>query len=203
MKHELRREMKRKLQAFGEGEVFRVGMSEEVLPKTTKTLFTYLPFGNEIDPSGLAGWALDAGIEAGAPCVRGEDLEFRKIDSADGPFRSGGFGIREPLADAPLLWSPAAENRGECPKLQRLLPLAVLVPALAYSRYGHRLGRGKGCYDRFLAALLKAAGDRRKEITLIGTCHDWQILSHVPAESHDIPVDCLLTGRGCIVCATE
>ena len=56
----------------------------------------------------------------------------------------------------------------------------ALVPGMAYDAQGHRLGRGKGYYDRLLAGL-----DCRK----IGVCFDFQKVSEVPVDVHDIPVD--------------
>ena len=56
----------------------------------------------------------------------------------------------------------------------------ALVPGMAYDAQGHRLGRGKGYYDRLLAGL-----DCRK----IGVCFDFQKVSEVPVDVHDVPVD--------------
>ena len=53
----------------------------------------------------------------------------------------------------------------------------VLVPGLAFSRKGARLGQGRGYYDRFLNQL-----DGAKTL---GVGFDWQLLEHIPEESHD------------------
>ena len=54
----------------------------------------------------------------------------------------------------------------------------VLVPGLAFTSAGHRLGRGRGCYDRYLQALPKSA-------TAIGLCFLCSYLPKLPTEKHD------------------
>jgi 5-formyltetrahydrofolate cyclo-ligase len=67
----------------------------------------------------------------------------------------------------------------------RKIPVAqidlVLLPGLAFDKKGNRLGRGKGYYDRFLAAV-------SRHIYCIGLAFDFQVLNHLPVLSHDIGV---------------
>lgn len=53
----------------------------------------------------------------------------------------------------------------------------IVVPGMAFDRAGHRLGRGRGYYDRFLA--------QYPQVYTIGLCFDFQLLPEVPAEPHD------------------
>ena len=53
----------------------------------------------------------------------------------------------------------------------------IVVPGMAFDAAGHRLGRGKGYYDRFLA--------QHPGVPTIGLCFDFQLLPEVPAEPHD------------------
>ena len=197
MKDSLRAGMRSRLKSVSEIVYLPVGIQVPIIPPTAKTLFAYLAFGGEIDPSRLIDDALARGITVAVPRVikTGDirDLEFRKIDSARGPFLRGAYGIGEPPSDAPLLW-PA-------PIPASAFPLAVLVPALAFDRSGNRLGRGAGYYDRFLDALLRTCAREREAglITLIGACHSFQIVDSVPVEPHDIGVDCIACEKGCIV----
>ncbi len=197
MKDALRAEMRSRLKSVTEVVYLPVGIEPPIIPPTTKTLFAYLAFAGEIDPSRLIDDALARGLAVAVPRVikTGErrDLEFRKIESSSGPFVSGAYGIPEPPPDAPLHW-PA-------PLPDSAFPLAVLVPALAFDRSGNRLGRGAGFYDRFLEALLRAHTREREagRITLIGACHSFQIAQTVPVEAHDIAVDCIACEKGCIV----
>jgi 5-formyltetrahydrofolate cyclo-ligase len=66
-----------------------------------------------------------------------------------------------------------------------IAPDVVLVPGVAFDRFGNRLGRGGGYYDRLLSgtACLK-----------IGVAFDEQISRDVlPVEAHDIRMDALVT----------
>lgn len=63
----------------------------------------------------------------------------------------------------------------------------VIVPAVAVDRRGARLGRGGGSYDR---ALARAKGQ------VIALVYDAEVVDVVPSESHDRPVDLVITPRG-------
>ena len=58
----------------------------------------------------------------------------------------------------------------------------ALVPGMAFDAQGHRLGRGKGYYDRFFTL-------HSSLFTTIGVCFDFQKVAEVPTDEHDIPVD--------------
>jgi 5-formyltetrahydrofolate cyclo-ligase len=58
---------------------------------------------------------------------------------------------------------------------------AVLVPALAVDRAGNRLGRGGGSFDRALARVGPL-------IPLIALLYDDELVDHLPAAAHDVPV---------------
>lgn len=163
------------------------------IPEGTKTLFTYLAHAGEIDPSRVIDDAIARGITVAAPAVlANRELEFRAIDSSSGPFLTGAFGIREPLTGAKTIWPGKLQDAD--------FPLVILVPGLAFAQTGARLGRGAGYYDRFLSRFLTENESRQDSITLIGACHSFQIVESLPAEPHDIPVDCILSENGCIVC---
>jgi len=65
----------------------------------------------------------------------------------------------------------------------------LLVPGLAFSHGGARLGRGGGFYDRLLA---------RESVRAfkLGVCFDMQAFAELPVESHDIAVDAVVTESG-------
>ena len=62
----------------------------------------------------------------------------------------------------------------------------VLVPGLAFDRFGNRLGRGKGYYDRFLFRL-------PSEVLTIGLAFDGMIRDQVPYDENDHPVKMIVT----------
>jgi 5-formyltetrahydrofolate cyclo-ligase len=82
----------------------------------------------------------------------------------------GAFQVREPVAGCPVV----AMNR---------LDLA-LVPGLAFDARGHRLGRGKGFYDRLLAGFPGRT---------VGVAFDFQVVAQVPVEPHDIALNAVVT----------
>lgn len=68
-------------------------------------------------------------------------------------------------------------------------PDVVVVPGLAFTATGDRLGQGGGWYDRFLAA---------SAATSIGVCFAEQVVEALPVESHDVTMDHVVTDRGAL-----
>ncbi|HYN32606.1 MAG TPA: 5-formyltetrahydrofolate cyclo-ligase [Ilumatobacteraceae bacterium] len=68
-------------------------------------------------------------------------------------------------------------------------PDVVIVPGLAFTTTGQRLGQGGGWYDRFLVEI-------RDDCATVGVCFHEQLLAHVPVETHDVSVDHVVTDRG-------
>jgi len=101
------------------------------------------------------------------PVVKGEELELRVFN---GKLVDGTFHIQEPCG-APFYDYDEIE-------------LAV-IPGMAFDRAGHRLGRGKGYYDRLLPQL--------KNTLKIGLCFPFQLVDEVPTEPTDIPMDKIIT----------
>lgn len=66
----------------------------------------------------------------------------------------------------------------------------VVVPGVAYDRFGNRLGRGKGFYDRLLQST---------RATKVGVCYEFQLLDEVPSEEHDVKMDMVISQSGCII----
>jgi 5-formyltetrahydrofolate cyclo-ligase len=56
-----------------------------------------------------------------------------------------------------------------------------IIPGVAFDRSGNRLGMGGGYFDRLLALASSKA-------TLFGLAYGFQVVKHLPAEPHDIPV---------------
>lgn len=68
---------------------------------------------------------------------------------------------------------------------------AVLVPLVAFDKQGHRLGMGKGYYDKTFAF-------KSPDLPplLVGVAHDCQEVKNVPVDPWDIPLDFILTEFG-------
>lgn len=70
-------------------------------------------------------------------------------------------------------------------------PEVLLIPGMAFTEDGGRLGRGKGYYDRYL--------ENHRGLK-IGLCFEFQILDRLPREDHDIEMDFLVTEKRVICC---
>ncbi|MDX2175316.1 MAG: 5-formyltetrahydrofolate cyclo-ligase [Candidatus Sumerlaeia bacterium] len=136
-------------------------------------LAAYAAMPGELDCAPYLEARQAAGAALYLPRVVGrESLAFHRVEDLGGLEPLGPFGIREPDADAPLLDAGALR--------------LVLVPGLAFTARGARLGRGRGYYDRFLAGL-------PPECLRVGVAYDWQVLDDLPTEAHDARLDALAT----------
>jgi len=119
------------------------------------------------------------GLRLALPVMQGKDrpLLFRAWKPGDA-MDSGVWGIAEPRSDKPVLD-----------------PDILLVPLLAFDRYGWRLGYGGGYYDRTLQALRV-----RRPIIAVGIGYDSQGVDAVPHLDYDGRLDWVLTPSGPIKC---
>jgi 5-formyltetrahydrofolate cyclo-ligase len=134
----------------------------------------YSPIRNEIDPAPLMVKLAEAGMRLALPVVnaRGKSLTFRAWSPTD-RLMLGPLGIPEP--------SPAAAE---------LIPDVMLVPLAAFDRAGHRIGYGAGHYDYTFVHLRKSHA-----VTGIGLAFAAQEIRSVPALSHDVALDFVLTEK--------
>ena len=135
------------------------------------SLYAYLSFNQEVRTNPIIERAWADGKRVAVPKVIGKEMVFIWLDSYDqlGP---GYYGITEPIEDGPV-----ADDR----------TALVLMPGLAFDPEGHRVGYGGGFYDRFLEA--------EPDHPLVALCYDFQLFDHLEVESHDIPVDRVITDR--------
>ena len=83
---------------------------------------------------------------------------------------------------------PAYDRSAE-PPVAPGVPDVVIVPGLAFTPMGVRLGQGGGWYDRFLP-------DVRPDCTVIGVGFASQVVDELPEERHDVRVDLVVTDEG-------
>lgn len=98
-----------------------------------------------------------------------ETMELRRYAGIH-DLREGAFHIMEPVGE---------------PFVDYQQIDVALIPGMAFDAQGHRLGRGKGYYDRFLSQFLVSDSQLRT----IGVCFDFQKVAEVPVEANDMPVD--------------
>ena len=138
-----------------------------------ETVFCFVGTGWEIDTRPILSAALADGKRLCVPLCTGPGLmELRQITALE-QLTPGAYGLPEPPADAPAVAVDAVD-------------LAVL-PCMGCNHLGHRLGRGGGYYDRFLAAYRSAA---------VLVCRERLIREEIPLEPHDLPIPWVLTERG-------
>ncbi len=128
---------------------------------------------NEVFTEQLFRAAYAAGKLISYPRVRGAGLEFVRVAEVT-DLAPGSFGVLEPTGDQ-LLSSADLD--------------LVVVPGVGFDRQGGRLGFGKGFYDRGLH------GSQRPGC-LVGLCFELQLLERLPAESHDVHMDIIITEKG-------
>lgn len=146
------------------------------------TLVGYLPMKSEPDVlPALQKW-LDYGRRLLLPmyCEDTSSYALGEVKGLGNEWLSTGkFGILEPLNHLQRIYPPYT-----------MLKDAIwLVPGLAFTISGCRLGRGGGFYDRLLEG---ASGVR------IGVSFGFQIFDYIPCGPHDIKMDVLLTESGII-----
>ena len=170
----LRQEIRAKKRAMTEAEILsRSNRLVEMflsLPcyQAAKTLYGYLPYNQEVRTMPILMHALGSGKRVAVPKVYGDVMRFIYLDDLSQV--AGGYkGICEPILDEPVADDPGA---------------LVLVPGVAFTEKGDRIGYGRGFYDRFLA--------REPNHPTVALCYDFQILEALPTEGYDIPVDLVL-----------
>lgn len=107
----------------------------------------------------------------------------------------GAKGILEPSE-----WKPSGAPRKNA--LDNDEPLDILVvPGLAFDRAGNRLGRGGGYYDRLLLGVLQKCKEKQwPKPLLVALAFEEQMLDEIPMDSHDMPVDVVVTPSQWIDC---
>lgn len=135
--------------------------------QAAKSLYGYLSYNQEVRTAKILQQAQKDDKRVAVPKVFGDEMRFLWLDdlSAVAP---GAYNIPEPVADTPVADDETA---------------LVLMPGLAFTPEGGRLGYGGGFYDRFLA---------REPHPTLALCYDFQMVPRLPSQAHDIPVDAVL-----------
>jgi 5-formyltetrahydrofolate cyclo-ligase len=134
----------------------------------------FVPVRGEIDVMPLLAALAARGHPLALPVVVGPtELVFRRWRPGEA-LQAAGFGLRHPPPEAGMVD-----------------PDVLVVPLAAFDRRGHRIGYGRGYYDRALARL-DAVGHRRA----IGVAFAVQEVPAVPDEPHDRRLDAILTEDG-------
>ena len=173
-KKALRREIREKKRAMSEAEIVR--RSERLgelfaateAYRNAKSVYGYLPYNQEVRTVSMLQKAFSDGKRVAVPKVYGDTMRFVWLDDLSKVEKSE-MGIPEPVADEPVADDDTA---------------LVLMPGVAFTVKGDRMGYGGGYYDRFLAA--------EPNHPTVALCYEFQIVETLPTEEFDIPVDLVL-----------
>lgn len=139
------------------------------------TVMLYAALPSEIDLTELVQTALSQGKRVAFPrCVPGAPLmNFHLIEDIS-TLQKGSFSIMEPPADSPV-WVPTDADKAIC-----------IIPGVLFDPAGHRVGYGKGYYDRYFSD---------KNVQRIGVVYDDFILKSLPHGRYDLAVDLIVTEK--------
>lgn len=146
-------------------------------PKITEHgyLYAYYPHGKELSLLPFLEWALNAGKRVALPKTDNNTMDFYEITDLS-QVTTGAFGVQEPVNTRKVAWEEAV----------------CLIPGVGFTTDGKRIGHGKAFYDRYLT--------EHPRLCKIGICHEIQLLSELPTEPTDIPMEYLVTPKRRIQC---
>ncbi len=133
-----------------------------------KNIGLYYSLKDEVSTLELIQHSLKVGKKVYLPKVVEDDLLFYEIGENES-FVQSPFHVMEPVGE---------ENK-------RMVDVDIMiVPGVAFDEEGHRMGFGKGYYDRFL---------EKQKVYKIGVCFREQMVKGIPYNSHDISMDEVIT----------
>ncbi|MGI0082211.1 MAG: 5-formyltetrahydrofolate cyclo-ligase [Nitrosopumilaceae archaeon] len=135
--------------------------------RSAKSVGCYYSIGSEVRTQDILHEILNSGKELSLPKVVKHDIVFKKIIGLS-DLEKGNFSVMEPKEDCAIVKNIDV----------------IIVPAIALSREGYRLGYGFGYYDRYLS------GKKSKTIALT---YSKQLVKSFPHSSHDVRIDCIVT----------
>ena len=136
--------------------------------KNAKTIYGYLPYNQEVRTVPMLEQALKDGKKVAVPKCYGDEMKFIYLEDLT-QVELGYCNIPEPIADGPVAEDETA---------------LVLMPGMAFTKNGDRMGYGGGFYDKFLA--------KEPNHPTVALCYSFQMVESLPTAEYDIPVDCVL-----------
>jgi 5-formyltetrahydrofolate cyclo-ligase len=154
-------------------------LKEQAFFHNAGSILFFAPLPEEPDLWPLLNETLAGKKLAALPCFDADNQMYlpRRVMDIHVEILSGQFGIREPVPT--------------CVEIPLDDLALVLVPGVAFDLTGHRLGRGKGFYDRLLENF---SGQK------IGIAFDEQMVDFVPAEENDVRMNFMVTPTRCVKC---
>jgi 5-formyltetrahydrofolate cyclo-ligase len=146
-----------------------------------QNIFCYLNFRSEVPTKGIIEYCQQQGKNVYIPvCINETKEMILSLFDDDVRLAVSNFGVYEPTKETIKI---ADRNS---------LDIAIM-PGAVFDTRGYRIGYGAGFYDKFYA-------HSSKDIYKIALAFSCQIIDEVPADDHDIPVDCIVTEKGIVMC---
>lgn len=144
-------------------------------------IFCYLSFRSEVPTQELIKLCLQHEKNIYIPVCVNETKEMilSKYDK-EVELKASKYGVFEPSTETIKI---ADRN---------LLDLAIM-PGAVFDQNGYRVGYGAGYYDKFFS-------HTSKEIYKVALAYSFQVIDEVPKDAYDVPVDCIITEQGIILC---
>lgn len=180
-KKELRRQFS-EIRKSAESELKNVIISAKLLAHekicSADTILLYASFRSEVDTWQTARNLLLKNIKIAYPvCRENNNMTFHVVSELN-QLNDATYGICEPDISLP---QPEITDKTVC-----------IVPALAFTEDGGRLGYGGGYYDRFLSAY--------PEMYTIGLAYEACIAENLPLAEYDIKIKSVITEERTIIC---
>ncbi len=175
-KHTIRQQIKDLKRCISESNKIeatnKVASAIEQLPyfKSASNILLYHSLPDELNTHSMIDkWSAYKSIFL--PRINDNELEILHANNT----QLGAFNIQEPVGST-------------------IIPLSTIniaiIPGVAFDKNGVRLGRGKGYYDRLLCQC---------NVIKVGICYDFQLLEKLPSDSHDIPMDIVITPKQTLI----
>ena len=147
--------------------------------RSARTIALYFSTASEARTTALLSMVLRDGKRCFVPVLhplKKHHMLFVRY-RGHGHLKPNRWGIREPVLTSHACIRPARLD-------------LVVMPLVAFDLQGHRLGMGKGYYDRAFAFRCQAAG----KPFLLGLAHECQLAAEIlPAAAWDVDLDAVLT----------
>ncbi len=145
-----------------------------------RTIFTYAGYGSEVSTNYIIWKSLLLGKKVCVPKVNFKTGEMWPVKiSSLKSLSPGKNGMPEPGF---LSFKVDPKEVG-----------IILVPASVFDLRGHRIGSGKGFYDRYL-------NEYKNHAAILGLAYDFQVVDNIPDEAHDVKVQKIITEKRIINC---
>ncbi len=149
--------------------------------RSANVILTYVNYQSEVITTALIEHSLADKKLVFAPKVAGDDMDFYRIGGIS-CLKEGYRGILEPSGDEIFNEKIFCENSGNT---------LVIMPGAVFDEKRHRIGDGKGFYDRYLLRMEELG----ITIHTVALCFECQMLQNIPYGIHDRKPDFVLTEK--------